>query len=336
MPSPGQVTGTFWFQFNHPSPATESAETEAVGQKVAFVNEGVSGPKRRNPAAQCLRQTPSSEEALREWKAEGAKRDTMLPVTHVVAFGVWLVAQSKATPSEYHDEHLSPCAGAPTISIFLKPPGVIPPGGSTTICCSYQRDNGNFVLYKNGHQLRTLELRGSRAEFSISNATSDNRGAYNCHYLVGDTVLARSETLDVQVEEFHLPRPVLSVLPGHEVAVGTSVIFRCTIAHSSAGCFLYLEGQLKVLDLLSKEQDYFNLARVHKGNGGRYSCQCFSKSTSLEWSAVSKTLDLVVRDYTWSNVVRLALGAVVLVLLGLIVAEAMCSHQCRPGWLGPR
>lgn len=98
--------------------------------------------------------------------------------------------------------------------------------------------------------------------------------------------------------EFHLPRPVLSVLPGHEVAVGTSVIFRCTIAHSSAGCFLYLEGQLKVLDLLSKEQDYFNLARVHKGNGGRYSCQCFSKSTSLEWSAVSKTLDLVVRGET--------------------------------------
>nr|XP_010299972.1 PREDICTED: immunoglobulin superfamily member 1-like [Balearica regulorum gibbericeps] len=243
----------------------------------------------------------------------------MLPVTHVVAFGVWLVVQSKATPS------------APLISIFLKPPGVIPPGGSTTICCSYQRDNGKFVLYKNGHQLRTLELRGSRAEFSISNATSEDRGAYNCHYLVGDTVLARSETLDVQVEEFRLPKPVLSVLPGHEVAAGTSVIFRCTIAHSRAGCFLYLEGQLKVLDLLSKEQNYFNLSRVHKGNGGRYSCQCFSKSASLEWSAVSKTLDLVVRDYTWSNVVRLALGAVVLVLLGLIVAEAMCSHRRRPG-----
>ncbi|NWH55742.1 IGSF1 protein, partial [Fregata magnificens] len=185
--------------------------------------------------------------------------------------------------------------GAPTVSIFLKPPGVIPPGGSTTICCSCQRDNGNFVLYKDGRQIRTLELRGSRAEFSISNATQKDAGAYSCHYLDGGTVLARSETLDVMVREFRLPTPVLSVLPGHEVAAGAHVTFRCTIAHSSAGCFLYLEGQLKAPGLLSKGQDYFNLSRVHKGNGGRYSCQCFTRGALLEWSAVSKTLDLVVR-----------------------------------------
>ncbi|NXF54892.1 IGSF1 protein, partial [Oceanites oceanicus] len=185
--------------------------------------------------------------------------------------------------------------GAPSVSIFLKPPGVIPPGGSTTICCNCQCDNGNFVLYQNGRQLRTLELRGSRAEFTISNATQKDTGAYSCHYLDGGTVLARSETLYVTVQEFRLPKPVLSALPGHEVAAGAYVIFRCTIAHSSAGCFLYLEGQIEVLGLLSKEQDDFNISPVRRGNGGRYSCQCFSKGTLLEWSAVSKTLDLVVR-----------------------------------------
>ncbi|KFW07968.1 Immunoglobulin superfamily member 1, partial [Fulmarus glacialis] len=183
--------------------------------------------------------------------------------------------------------------GAPTISIFLKPPGVIPPGGSTTICCSCQCDSGKFVLYKNGN--RTLELGGSRADFSISSATQEDTGAYSCHYLSGGTVLARSETLDVTVQEFSLPKPVLSVLPGHEVAAGAYVIFRCTIAHSKAGCFLYLEGQIKALKLLSKERDYFNISPVHKGNEGRYSCQCFTRTTSFEWSAVSKTLDLVVR-----------------------------------------
>ncbi|NWS61064.1 IGSF1 protein, partial [Chunga burmeisteri] len=186
--------------------------------------------------------------------------------------------------------------GAPTISIFLKPPGVIPPGGSITICCSCQRDNGNFVLYKNGRKLRSLELHGSRAEFSISNATRGDAGAYSCHYLDGGTVLARSETLEVTVQEFRLPKPVFSVLPGHEVAAGAYVIFRCTIAHSKAGCFLYLEGQVETLALLTKEQEDFNLSHVHKGNGGRYSCQCFTRSaSSFEWSAVSKTLDLVVR-----------------------------------------
>uniref|UniRef100_A0A8C0BJM6 Ig-like domain-containing protein n=1 Tax=Buteo japonicus TaxID=224669 RepID=A0A8C0BJM6_9AVES len=271
-------------------------------------------------------------------------------------------------------QHLSPCAGAPTISIFLKPPGVIPPGGSTTICCSCQGDNGNFVLYKKGHQLRSLELLGSRAEFSISNATHEDTGPYSCHYVVGSwiswwlppphqspTHLLMPSTLPT---EFRLPKPVLSVLPGHEVVAGSYVTFRCTIAHASAGCFLYLEGQVKTLSLLPKEQDDFNLSHVHKGNGGRYSCQCFTKGASLEWSAVSKTLDLVVRgetspqphpallflpgwrgllpgspsdcpflcpaDYTWSNVVRLALGAGVLVLLGLIMAEAVHSHQRRP------
>ncbi|NXT40867.1 NCTR1 protein, partial [Pelecanoides urinatrix] len=185
--------------------------------------------------------------------------------------------------------------GAPTISIFLKPPGVIPPGGSATICCSCQCGSGKFVLYKDGRQLRTLELRGSRAEFSIPSATQEDAGAYSCHYLDGDTALARSETLDVMVQEFRLPKPVLSVLPGHEVAAGAYVSFRCTIAHSKAGCFLYLEGQIETLDLLSKERNDFNISPVHKGNEGRYSCQCFTKGASFEWSAVSKTLDLVVR-----------------------------------------
>ncbi|XP_055670700.1 immunoglobulin superfamily member 1-like isoform X2 [Falco peregrinus] len=207
----------------------------------------------------------------------------VLPVTQVLAFGAWLVAQSKAT------------SRSPTISVFLKPPGVIPPGGSATICCSCQQDSGNFVLYKNGRELRTLQLHGTRAEFPIFNASHQDAGAYTCHCLGGGTVLARSETLDIMVQEFHLPKPILSVLPGQEVATGTYVIFRCTIVHPSAGCFLYLEGQIEALSLLSKERDHFNLSSVHKGNGGRYSCQCFTRDASFQWSAASKPLDLVVR-----------------------------------------
>lgn len=97
-------------------------------------------------------------------------------------------------------QHLSPCADAPTISIFLKPPGVIPPGGSTTICCICQCSYGSFVLYKGGHRVHTLEQSGSRAEFSISNATNEDGGTYNCHYLEGGTVLARSDELEVSVK----------------------------------------------------------------------------------------------------------------------------------------
>ncbi|NXT68508.1 IGSF1 protein, partial [Chaetops frenatus] len=184
--------------------------------------------------------------------------------------------------------------GAPIISIFLKPPGVIPPGGSTTICCICQCGFGSFVLYKGSRQLHTLEQSGSRAEFSISNATYKDRGTYNCHYVEGGTIVARSDELEVSVEELRLPRPNLSVLPGHEVTAGADVMFCCTTPHPSTGCYLYLEGQIRA-QLLSREQGDCNFSHVQKGDSGRYSCQCYTINASREWSAVSKTLDLVVR-----------------------------------------
>nr|XP_041576193.1 immunoglobulin superfamily member 1-like isoform X1 [Taeniopygia guttata] len=242
----------------------------------------------------------------------------MLPVTRVLALGTWLVSQSEATPS------------APTISIFQKPPGVIPPGGSITICCICQCSYGSFVMYKNGDQVPALEQSGSMAEFSISSATYEDRGSYNCHYLEGGTSVARSTELEVFVEELRLPRPSLSVLPGHKVTPGADVTFRCTTTHPSTGCYLYLEGQIRA-QLLPRERGDYNLSLVQEGDSGRYSCQCYTFNASREWSAASNTLHLVVRDYTLCNAVRLALAAGLLLLLGLIAAEAARSRGCR-GW----
>ncbi|XP_068023494.1 osteoclast-associated immunoglobulin-like receptor isoform X2 [Melanerpes formicivorus] len=237
----------------------------------------------------------------------------MLWVALLLASGAWLVAQSKAAPS------------APTVSIFLKPPGVIPPGGSTTICCSCQCATGHLVLLKDGHRLHALALRGGRAEFSISNATHRDAGVYRCQHQAGDTLLAHSEDLHVMVQEFHLPTPVLWVLPGQEVTVGAAVSLRCSTAHPAARCLLYLQGQLAALAVLSKQQEDFNISHVQEANGGHYSCQCFNKDASFSWSAASEPLQLVVRDYTLSNTVHLALGAGVLLLLGLVLAEATHS-----------
>ncbi|NXQ37444.1 IGSF1 protein, partial [Alaudala cheleensis] len=184
--------------------------------------------------------------------------------------------------------------GAPTISIFQKPPGVIPPGGSATICCICQRSYGRFVMYKGSLRLDTLKQSGNRAEFSISNATYEDRGPYICHYLEGGTVLARSDELDIFVEELRLPRPDLSVLPGRKVTAGAAVMFHCTPTPPSTGCFLYLEGQIRA-QLLPREGGDYNLSHVQKGDSGRYSCQCYTIHDLREWSAVSNTLDLVVR-----------------------------------------
>lgn len=97
---------------------------------------------------------------------------------------------------------ISVSTGAPTVSIFLQPPGVIPLGGSTTICCRCLCHGGKMVLYKDGYQLRTLELHGNTAEFSISKATQMDRGLYSCHYVDGGngTVLTCSDSMEVRVE----------------------------------------------------------------------------------------------------------------------------------------
>ncbi|KAM7038310.1 leukocyte-associated immunoglobulin-like receptor 2 [Acridotheres tristis] len=94
-----------------------------------------------------------------------------------------------------------------------------------------------------------------------------------------------------------LPRPHLSVLPGYEVSVGDDVMFHCTTTQPSTSCYLYLEGQIRA-QLFSREQGDYNLSHVQKGDSGRYSCQCYTMSASREWSAVSNTLDLVVREST--------------------------------------
>ncbi|NXL87018.1 OSCAR protein, partial [Alectura lathami] len=186
--------------------------------------------------------------------------------------------------------------GAPKVSIFLRPPGVIPLGGSTTICCRCLCPGGSVVLYKNGLQLRTLVLRDSMAEFYISNATHTDNGRYSCSYAIGSngTVLTSSEILDVLVEEIHLPKPALSVLPGHEVATGADVIFRCTIKHSKVVCFLYLEGQASAVNSSVEHTDLY-LSRVNQSNGGHYSCQCYTSGAPINWSEVSDMQELVVR-----------------------------------------
>lgn len=94
--------------------------------------------------------------------------------------------------------------------------------------------------------------------------------------------------------EFCLPKPVLSVQPGHEVAAGADVMLHCTIRLSKVVCFLYLEGQATALKISVEHTDFY-LSRMDHSKGGRYSCQCYTEGTPINWSGVSNMLELVVR-----------------------------------------
>uniref|UniRef100_A0A672U2B0 Ig-like domain-containing protein n=1 Tax=Strigops habroptila TaxID=2489341 RepID=A0A672U2B0_STRHB len=242
--------------------------------------------------------------------------------------GAWLVVQSKAAAGEYHEEVNGEFG-------HISDPSPISQGSSPfPISNATQEDAGPYSCHylAGGTVLarsETLEImvegegcaltssRGVRLHTDArSHLASPSawwagffpsslacRGGDHLYLCLSEVVgswrshLLMPSSLPI---EFHLPKPVLSVLPGLEVAAGAYVTFRCTITHASAGCFLYLEGQDKALDLLPKDQDDFNLSRVHKGNEGRYSCQCFTKGALWNWSDVSNSLDLVVKGETSS------------------------------------
>ncbi|XP_046786568.1 immunoglobulin superfamily member 1 isoform X2 [Gallus gallus] len=367
-----------------------------------------------SPASVFIRRNPALIEKY--------KRGMMLPATHMLAFSVWLVAQSKAT------------ASAPTVSIFLQPPGVIPLGGSTTICCRCLCHGGKMVLYKDGYQLRTLELHGNTAEFSISKATQMDRGLYSCHYVDGGngTVLTCSDSMEVRVEESLLPGPSISVTPQEGAILGTSATVHCMCQCHQTVMLLYKSGNVSIqqrawpvrgmatfiitqvaqedggayacrygnesdpsslsqlspfAELLVRDHKLVRpslslkpLGRVQLGtnvtlwctsgvqraqfyfwknweivgvieqesnvatfvlphvmghNGGTYTCSYRPWSQRYISSQPSNSVLLTVVDYTRSNIVRLALGVGVLILLGLMVAEAMNSQRNTPGQLPP-
>uniref|UniRef100_A0A8C9N8V8 Uncharacterized protein n=1 Tax=Serinus canaria TaxID=9135 RepID=A0A8C9N8V8_SERCA len=81
---------------------------------------------------------------------------------------------------------------------------------------------------------------------------------------------------------------------GQVCACSTTIYCIC---QCSNGSFVLYKGsrQLRTLEQSSGRAEF---SISNKGDSGRYSCQCYALSAWREWSAVSNTLDLVVRGET--------------------------------------
>ncbi|KAG6925917.1 T cell-interacting, activating receptor on myeloid cells 1, partial [Chelydra serpentina] len=80
----------------------------------------------------------------------------------------------------------------------------------------------------------------------------------------------------------------------------------------------------------------FPIPSVGREAGGNYTCDYHSIAEPNRWSGLSDPVEIIVTaspDFTRANIARLALGAVVLLVLGLILAEAYYSRP-RGGTLG--
>ncbi|XP_039366099.1 immunoglobulin superfamily member 1-like isoform X1 [Mauremys reevesii] len=129
------------------------------------------------------------------------------------------------------------------------------------------------------------------------------------------------------------PKPNISLLsPSGGVSLGGALTILCCGQHEGLQFVLNKEGRT-VQWVNSDYLALFTINNVRQEHSGIYSCSYHNQSQPSAVSYPSDPMELVVRDFTNANITRLVLGAMVLLILGLILAEAYYSRP-RGGALG--
>ncbi|KAH1180736.1 hypothetical protein KIL84_001670 [Mauremys mutica] len=223
--------------------------------------------------------------------------------------------------------------GLPRPSISLSPTGVTAPGADVTIRCQGQRWDVRFFLHKAGdlNLQRHMDPAGAGAEFRILTVGRQHGGSYSCSYQPRSEPFVSSQPsnpMQLVVADPGLPRPSISLSPTGVTAPGADVTIRCQGQRRDVRFFLHKAGDLnpqRHMDPAGAGAE-FRIPSVGRQHGGSYSCSYRPRSEPFVSSQPSDPVELVVADYTQGNIIRLALGAGVLLSLALILAEA------APGW----
>ncbi|XP_024071832.2 immunoglobulin superfamily member 1-like [Terrapene carolina triunguis] len=130
------------------------------------------------------------------------------------------------------------------------------------------------------------------------------------------------------------PKPTIWVSPSRVVALGGSVTIRCEGWYLGMEFFLRKAGpghpNLQVQTVPDGTVAEFPIASVSREDGGSYTCDYRPITEQNRSSQLSDPVEIIVAaaplDFTNANIARLGLGAVVLLVLGLILAEAFYSR----------
>ncbi|XP_074075996.1 leukocyte immunoglobulin-like receptor subfamily A member 5 isoform X1 [Macrotis lagotis] len=235
---------------------------------------------------------------------------------------------------------------------------LVPLGTSVTLTCRGPNESEMYILEKVQRLRRriTKKLQPPRtgAKFSIPSVTKNDAGNYSCFYTISSGLSEPSAPLDLVVTGLY-NAPSLSALPSSQVASGHSVTLQCQAEGWHDSSALYKDGvitQYTSKNPKSGNQFKFSIKTVSPAQGGTYLCYTFQKNASYEWSAPSAPLVLRVRvpgvskahdhfqspgdpqamtssvsNYTVSNIVCLSLAGLVLIILGVLLAEAWYSRK---------
>ncbi|CAM4621937.1 unnamed protein product [Lepidochelys kempii] len=190
-----------------------------------------------------------------------------------------------------------------------------------------------FVLNKEGRRFQTVASKGLEAVFPISNVRREDRGIYSCSYQNRSepfAVSSPSDPVDLAVRDPSLPRPSISLSPTGVTAPGADVTIRCQGQSRDVRFFLHKAGDLNPPRHMDPAGDgaEFHIPTVGRQHGGSYGCSYRPRSEPFVSSQPSHPPDPQkgCPDFTNANIARMALGAVVLLVLGLILAEAYYSR----------
>ncbi|XP_065427781.1 immunoglobulin superfamily member 1-like isoform X4 [Chrysemys picta bellii] len=216
----------------------------------------------------------------------------------------------------------------PKPSISLSSSGGVSLGGAVSIWCRGQRWGVRFVLNREGRHFPPVDSDDNEAVFPISNVSREHGGSYSCSYHSRSepiTVSYPSDPVELVLRDPSLPRPSISLsLTGDTI--------RCQGHRRDVRFFLHKAGDLNPQRHLDPAGDgaEFHIPTVGRQHRGNYSCSYRPQSEPFVSSEPSDPVQLVVAvaplDFTNANVARLGLGAAVLLVLGLILAEAYYSR----------
>uniref|UniRef100_A0A452GPF7 Ig-like domain-containing protein n=1 Tax=Gopherus agassizii TaxID=38772 RepID=A0A452GPF7_9SAUR len=236
-----------------------------------------------------------------------------------------------------------PVHGYPKPSISLSPSGGVSLGEAVAIWCRGQHQGVRFVLNKEGRHFAPVDSDGFGAVFAISNVSREDSGSYNCSYHSQSAPFAVSDPSDpveLVVRDPGLSRPSISLSPTGVTAPGADVTIWCQGQRRDLRFFLHKTGDLnpqRHMDRTGAGAE-FRIPSVGRQHGGNYSCSYRPRSEPFVSSQPSDPVQLVIAgegpaplDFTDTNIARLALSAVVLLVLGLILADAY--YSCPSGAL---
>ncbi|XP_062033601.1 immunoglobulin superfamily member 1-like [Lepus europaeus] len=260
----------------------------------------------------------------------------------------WCVYQTPLGLSQPSDPLTLVVTGMfPAPSLSAQPSPVVASGGDVSLSCGSD-EAGTAHLLKEGRASpqHSLEARFSQeagewqATFLLGPMSSTQGGIYRCyraHPIEPQAWSVPSDPLELQVTGMYR-KPSLQAQPGPSVPWGAMVALRCGSQEAMDTFLLHREGsgappqRLRVPGSAKAVQATFTLGPVTSAHGGTYRCYCAHSTDPYLWSQPSDPLQLEVsapapQDHSLENLIRLGVAGLVLLGLGLLLAEAWYSQR---------